>query len=157
MWFASSSPASARASCALQNALSDRSGHSARSMHYTFPMYYINSKRSTLIRISRFLLCQWRNLNRMIHDKCRLDQLFLTKLIKEQVEDITLLMVLFIFNMMLVCKLLAASSSANFIKVNTCIFLDCIDSWTDVRMALPDRSLFRCRKSYWNRTTFSAR
>ena len=86
----------------------------------------INEQLETLylIRIRRFLLCQRRNLDRMIHDKCWLDQFFFTVFLEEQVDDITLLMTFFIFNMMLICKLLSCFIICNFIKVNSCIFLD---------------------------------
>ena len=60
----------------------------------------------------------------MIHDKCWLDQFFFTVFLEEQVDDITLLMTFFIFNMMLICKLLSCFIICNFIKVNSCIFLD---------------------------------
>ena len=62
----------------------------------------------------------------MIHDKCWLDQFFLTVFLEEQIDDITLLMTFFIFNMMLICKLLSCFIICNFIKINSCIFLDCI-------------------------------
>ena len=78
-----------------------------------------------LARIRRFLLGQRRNFDRMIHDKCRLDQFFLTVLLEEQVDDITLLVVCLIFNMMLVSKLFSCLIICYFIKVDSCIFLNC--------------------------------
>ena len=75
-----------------------------------------------LARIRRFLLGQRRNFDRMIHDKCRLDQFFLTVLLEEQVDDITLLVVCLIFNMMLVSKLFSCLIICYFIKVDSCIF-----------------------------------
>ena len=61
----------------------------------------------------------------MIHDKCRLDQFFLTVLLEEEVDDITLLMMCLIFNMMLVSKLFSCLIICYFIKVDSCIFFDC--------------------------------
>ena len=77
-----------------------------------------------LVRIGRFLLGQRRDLDRMIHDKCRLDQLFLTVLLEEEVDDVTLLMTILILDMMLVSKLLGCLIICYFVKVDSCIFLD---------------------------------
>ena len=79
-----------------------------------------------LSRVRRFLLCQRRNLDRVIHDECRLNQLFLTVFLEEEVYDIALLVTLLIFNMMLISKLLGCCIVFNLIKINSCIFLDSI-------------------------------
>ena len=62
----------------------------------------------------------------MIHDKCRLDQFFLTVLLEEEVDDITFLMTVLILNMMLVSKFLSCFIICYFVKINSCIFLDSI-------------------------------
>ena len=60
----------------------------------------------------------------MIHDKGRLDQFLLTIFLKEEVDDITLLVTLFVCNMMLVCKFLCCCIIRYLIKINSGIFLD---------------------------------
>ena len=60
----------------------------------------------------------------MIHDECRLDQLFLTVLLEEEVDDITFLMTVLILDMMLVSKFLCCLIICYFVKIDSCIFLD---------------------------------
>ena len=62
----------------------------------------------------------------MIHNKCWLDQLLLTELLEEQVDNITLLMTILVCDMMLVSKLLRLCIICYLIKINACIFLDCV-------------------------------
>jgi len=60
----------------------------------------------------------------MIHDKCRLDQLFFTELLKEQVNDITLLMTFFICNIVFISQFLSCCIIFYLIEVDSGIFLD---------------------------------
>jgi len=62
----------------------------------------------------------------MIHNKCWLDQLLLTELLEEQVDNIPLLMTILVCDMMLVCQLLCLCIICYLIKINAGIFLDCV-------------------------------
>ena len=86
----------------------------------------INEKLKTLylVWIRRFLLSQRRNLNWVIHNKCRLNQLFLTIFFEEEIDNIAFLVTLLILDMMLSGKLLGSFIICNLVKVNSCIFLD---------------------------------
>ena len=87
------------------------------SIHKELKTFYI-------IRIVRFLFCQWRDLNWVIHNKGRLDQMILYILLKEQVQDIPLLMTLLKFNAFFLCQSLCCLSIRNLVKINSCVFLD---------------------------------
>ena len=106
MWFASSSPCSEQLFlCCETLSLIDRVIQLGVSICH-LPAIHKELKTLYIVRIVRFLLCQRRNLDRMIHDKGRLDQMLLDKFLKEQVQDIALLMALLKLYMMLLCKLL---------------------------------------------------
>ena len=59
----------------------------------------------------------------MIHHKGRLDQMILHKFLKEQVEDIALLVDLFELHMLLLCDRSRFLERMDLIKVNAGIFL----------------------------------
>ena len=60
----------------------------------------------------------------MIHAECRLNQLLLTVFLKEEVDDITLLVALLVCAMMLVRKLLGGSIIRYLIDIDSRLFLD---------------------------------
>ena len=60
----------------------------------------------------------------MIHNKCRLNQLFLTIFFEEEIDNIAFLVTLLILDMMFGSKLLGSFIICNLVKVNSCIFLD---------------------------------
>ena len=79
-----------------------------------------------IVGIFRFFLCKRRDFNRMIHNKSRLDQVFLYIFLKEQVQDISFSVSVFEFNLMFFCKCSGLLESLHFIPVNSCIFLHCV-------------------------------
>lgn len=76
-----------------------------------------------ILRLLRLTFGQRRDIDWMIGDKNRLDQMLLTILLKEQAENIALSMALFIFNVMFLCngtRLFPASQSVR--SQRRCIF-----------------------------------
>ena len=67
------------------------------------------------------LLCKRRDLDRMIHNKSRLDQVLLDILLKEEVEDISLGMAFFKFDVMLLRKGFGLLGRSNLIEIDVCI------------------------------------
>ena len=63
----------------------------------------------------------------MVHNERRLKQMLLYKLLKEEIQDITFFMSLFKLNMMLFCKFSCLLQSLNFIPVNACVLLHCVN------------------------------
>jgi len=61
----------------------------------------------------------------MIHYECGLDQFFLTELLKEEVDDIALLMTFLEFDAFLFCESLGIFIGFNLIEVNSGILEDC--------------------------------
>ena len=89
------------------------------AVHEEFKTFYI-------VGIVRFFLCKRRNLDRMIHNKSRLDQVFLYIFLKEQIQDIPFSVSVFEFNLVFFCKCSGLLEGLHFIPVNSCIFLHCV-------------------------------
>ena len=60
----------------------------------------------------------------MVTYKCGLNHLFLTEFLEEEIHDVTLLMTVFVFDVVLVSKLLCCCIIFYLIKVNACVFED---------------------------------
>ncbi len=65
-----------------------------------FPSVHKEFKTFHIFRIFRLLFRQRRNFNRMIDNKCRLNQVFLYKFFKEKIQNIAFFMPVFKFDMM---------------------------------------------------------
>ena len=63
----------------------------------------------------------------MIHYECRLKKVFFYIFFKEQIQDITFFMSLFKFKIVFFCKFSCLLQSLNFIPVNACVFLNCVN------------------------------
>ena len=63
----------------------------------------------------------------MIHNEGRLNHLLLAELLEEQIDDITLLMALLKYNIVLSCDCLCFLVSFNSVEINAGVFLNCID------------------------------
>ena len=75
----------------------------------------------------RLFLGKGRDLNRVIHNKCRLNEVFLNKSLKEQVEDIAALVTLLKLNVVSLGSLSCFFKSLYLIEVNTRILLYSVD------------------------------
>ena len=62
----------------------------------------------------------------MIHNKCRLNELVLAELLKEEIENVALCVTLLKLNIVLFSKFLCFCIVLNCIKINAGIFLDCV-------------------------------
>ena len=63
----------------------------------------------------------------MIHKECGLNKVMFNKFFKEEIEDVTLLMSVFKFDMLFFSKSLCFFICLDFIEINTCILLDSIN------------------------------
>ena len=63
----------------------------------------------------------------MVHHKGRLHQMFLHKLLKEQVQNIALGMTVLIVDFLLICQLLSSFRVSYLVKINACILLYRLD------------------------------
>ena len=89
-----------------------------------FPAVHEEFKTLYIFGIFRFLFGQRRNLDRVIHDKGWLYQMFFYKFLKEQVQDIAFLVPLFILNMMVFCGCPCFLQCMDFMEIYAGIFLD---------------------------------
>ncbi|CDA88646.1 putative uncharacterized protein [Ruminococcus sp. CAG:563] len=60
----------------------------------------------------------------MIHNECRLNELVLAELLKEEIENVALCVTLLELNIMLLSELLCLCVILDCVKINACIFLN---------------------------------
>ena len=87
----------------------------------------IELKSFDIVRVIGFTLCKRGYFDGMIRDECRLDEVFLDILLKEQIEYIALLMPFLVMDTVTVGKCFCLFVGMDIAEVDICIFFNGVD------------------------------